>query len=132
MKYFKEFIEDYNTATMPQPKYYNYEKWELEEYMRQKHLETKQQNAEKDGFDDEAERRTELKRRKELEEQKQFQSLKKKMVLNKDQRESMRRQDQLKTELQLAFKQGDSDKVRRLEKLLAPDEEGPAVKHPWA
>ena len=31
---FKDFIEDYNTATMPHEKYYNYEAWEMTEYRK--------------------------------------------------------------------------------------------------
>ena len=34
MTYFKDFIEDYNTATMPHEKYYNYEAWEMKEYRK--------------------------------------------------------------------------------------------------
>ena len=34
MTYFKDFIEDYNTATMPHEKYYNYEVWEMNEYRK--------------------------------------------------------------------------------------------------
>ncbi len=132
MKYFKEFIEDYNTATMPHTKYYNYEQWEIAEYSREKHLAAMKLNAEKDLFNDEEERRLELQRHKQAIELRQFEGVKTKIFLDKDQRDRMRRQEELKIELQLAFKQGDSDRVRRLERLLAPDEEGPAVKHPWA
>ena len=31
---FKDFIEDYNTATMPHDKYYNLEAWEMNEYRK--------------------------------------------------------------------------------------------------
>ena len=31
---FKDFIEDYNTATMPHDKYYNLEIWEMNEYRK--------------------------------------------------------------------------------------------------
>ena len=31
LEYFSEFCEDYNTATMPHKKYYNYEEWEMQE-----------------------------------------------------------------------------------------------------
>merc|ERR1740130_1127238 len=34
--YFKEYAEDYNTATMPHIKYYDYDKWEMEEYNKTK------------------------------------------------------------------------------------------------
>jgi hypothetical protein len=46
----------------------------------------------------------------------------------------MRRQGELQGELQQAYKRGDMATVRRLEKLLAPDEEtgGGGMKHPWA
>jgi hypothetical protein len=47
-------------------------------------------------------------------------------------REDMRRQSEMKSELMSAYKQGDMATVKRIEKVLAPDEEGPAVKHPWA
>ena len=40
MKYFRDFIEDYNTATMPHLKFYSYEKWEIEDYKRKKMIET--------------------------------------------------------------------------------------------
>lgn len=131
---FKDFIEDYNTATMPHTKYYNYERWEMEEYQRQKEMTSRQMHEEKelDGFNDEYERRIELKRAKDAHESKQFEVVKRKMAGNTSLREGMRRQEEYKTELQLAFKQGDMVKVKKIEKLLAPDEEGPAVKHPWA
>merc|ERR1711865_909125 len=34
--YFKEYAEDYNTATLPHIKYYDYDKWEMEEYQKRK------------------------------------------------------------------------------------------------
>ena len=36
MKYFKEYANDYNTATLPHMKYYNYDKCEMDEYARKK------------------------------------------------------------------------------------------------
>ena len=132
MTLFKDFIEDYNTATMPHEKYYNYEKWEIEEYKMKKDIESRRLNSEKEGFNDEEERKIELKRAKDLHEKRQFNDLKVKISANKDLREGMRRQDEYKMELKIAYKQGDMEKVRKLERLLAPDEEGPAVKHPWA
>ena len=34
MQHFKQFMEDYNTATMPHVKFYYYERWEMAEYER--------------------------------------------------------------------------------------------------
>ena len=35
-EYYKEYMEDFNTATLPHIKYYNYDKWETEEYEKNK------------------------------------------------------------------------------------------------
>lgn len=135
MQYFKGFVEDYNTATMPHPKFYNYEKWEMEEYQR-KQMKDKQRQDDGGEFDmtfnDEERRRLERKREKELQEQKEFQQLRLRMTHDKSLQEDMKRQEQLRTELQQAYKRGDKATVKRLEKILAPDEAGPVVKHPWA
>ena len=40
MEYFKCFVEDYNTATMPHKKYYDYNKWEMKEYQRKQKSKT--------------------------------------------------------------------------------------------
>lgn len=137
MLHFKTFMEDYNTATMPHEKYYNYERWEMQEYQRSK-LEQQQRRANDDpeglpsSFNDEEIRRRELKKMKEAAENKEFMELKQKMAVNKDIQNDMRKQAQLSTELQQAFKRGDAATVKRLERLLAPDEPKVTVKHPWA
>lgn len=70
MQWFKSYIEDYNTATMPHPKFYHYERWEMEEYQRQQSQKSlPRTGAVKATFNDEEERRVELKRHRELEEQ---------------------------------------------------------------
>ncbi|GMH84225.1 hypothetical protein TL16_g09856 [Triparma laevis f. inornata] len=33
-EYFKEFAEDFNTCSFPHEKFYNYDKWEMEDYQR--------------------------------------------------------------------------------------------------
>lgn len=133
MQHFKSYIEDFNTATMPHEKFYNYEKWEMEEYQRSK-LADKKRLRESDlpeVFNDEEEVKRARKREKLLAEEKQFQDLRSKMLQDKDLREDMKRQSQLNTELQLAFKRGDTATVQRIERMLAPDVKQ-TVKHPWA
>lgn len=127
------FIEDYNTATMPHEKYYNYEQWEMAEYRRKQDKAARKSSVVQETFNDEEERKKELMAARAKAEKEQFNNLLGKMASDKDQREAMRRQDLLKVELQMAYKQGDMTTVRRLEKLLAPEEEtGGGVKHPWA
>lgn len=135
MKYFRDFMEDYNTATMPHEKYYHYDKWEMADYQRRKLTESRGGGSigegKYDAFDDERNRTAELKRKKEEDSRKEFQSTLHSMVADKDKRESMRRQNELKAELQLAYKQGDSKTVAKIERILAPDVEV-ATKHPWS
>jgi len=137
MLHFKTYMEDYNTATMPHDKYYNYERWEMAEYQRSK-LEQQQRASSSSEFDlptsfnDEEIRRRELRKQKEDAENKEFMQPKQKMASNKDIQGDMRRQAQLSTELQLAFKRGDTATVKRLERVLAPEEPKMVVKHPWA
>jgi hypothetical protein len=136
-QHFKGFVEDYNTATMPNDKYYNYERWEMQEYAREQQRKQNQQVRDDSSelpqsFNDVAIRREELRRLKDQEEQKEFMALKNKLEGKKDVLGNMRRQAQLSTELQLAFKRGDSATVKRLERILAPEENKMVAAHPWA
>jgi hypothetical protein len=117
---------------MPHIKYYNIAQFEMDEYNKAK--EKGGGGMERQEFDDEAERRAEMKRLKLQQEAQQFSQLKAQLVQQQQLREDMRRQETLRAELQLAFKSGDQASVRRLEKLLAPDDPSAAAgpKHPWA
>lgn len=86
----------------------------------------------RDSFNDEEERRAELRRQRELDERREFERLKVQMGADKGKAESMRRQSELQTQLRIAHKAGDTATVKRLERLLAPDEVKTSVKHPWA
>lgn len=140
MQHFKSYMEDFNTATMPHEKYYNYEAWEMAEYKRQQQEQHRKLTAQTDddggyatyNLNDEEIRKKELKKIKQDQENQEFLTLKQKMSSNKDVQESMRRQAQLNTELQQAFKRGDTATVKRLERILAPEEMKAVVKHPWA
>ena len=133
MQYFKDFAEDYNTATMPHPKFYNYEKWEIEEYQRkQRQAQSNESSAIPTFFNDEEMVKQNRKRQKEEEERLAFQALRQRMAVDKNLQEDMKRQQQLTVELQQAYKRGDTATVKRLEKLLAPDEMTGTIKHPWA
>jgi len=146
MQHFKSFIEDFNTATMPHDKYYNFERWEMQEYQRKqaREMQKQQQEQEEDVIggssssssgrmlNDEEQHRREMRQIEEHAKQQQFLQLKAKMSSNSSVQEDMRRQAQLNTELQIAFKRGDKATVKRLERLLAPEEVKKTVKHPWA
>jgi hypothetical protein len=143
MEWFRCYMEDYNTATMPHVKYYNLEAWEMKDYHEQQEAERKSRKKRSRhgsggdgydyvsdteetagyGFNDEQLVREEKKRQRELEERRQFEEMKAKIARDKVRREEMRDQEILRNELQVAYRQGDMETVKRLERRLAPDEE---------
>jgi len=126
MEYFKEFCEDFNTATMSHVKYYNYDKWEMEEYARQKESLKNKGGA----ISDEA-KHLEYLRQKQIEKKKKEEEMVRGMM-SKEKIEEMKMQAQLKMEMNLAFKTGDEETKRRLMKKLEPDEKKISVAHPWS
>lgn len=133
MEHFKSFMEDYNTATMPHEKFYNYERWELAQYQAKKSaaLRSDRESEEFSFANDEIDKRMQHKYQKKLQEEKEFNDLRAQMSADKDKRDQMRRQAELNTELQIAYKRGDMVTVKRLEKLLTPEVGKPMQKHPW-
>lgn len=129
MNYFKEYCEDYNTATLPHEKYYNYDKWEMEEYNKKKM--SSSNNVSKT---DEMRHLEEMARKKE--EKRRLEEERIRQSMNKEKIEHMKRQQLLKHELELAYKTGDEVKRRKLQKQLEPDDTRAKVvggaSHPWS
>lgn len=113
---FKEYAEDFNTATLPHEKYYNYDTWEMDEYNKRKAEASKKKGAKSDEFEYEEQRRkkAEDKRRKELELVK--------FTMSKGKIEEMKRQSRLQAEMVNAYRVGDESKRKKLQKRLEPDE----------
>jgi hypothetical protein len=138
MDHFKTFMEDYNTATMPHEKFYHYERWEVMEYQEKQRREQEKVNKSMgdDGWvmddshgqgmfstlNDEEELRRKRKQEKEQKERQEFQLIHNIMKSNKSLQQDMKRQSELQLELQQAHRRGDTATVKRLERLLAPDE----------
>eukprot|EP00551_Chaetoceros_affinis_P007038 CAMPEP_0203662940 /NCGR_PEP_ID=MMETSP0090-20130426/730_1 /ASSEMBLY_ACC=CAM_ASM_001088 /TAXON_ID=426623 /ORGANISM="Chaetoceros affinis, Strain CCMP159" /LENGTH=489 /DNA_ID=CAMNT_0050525789 /DNA_START=67 /DNA_END=1536 /DNA_ORIENTATION=- len=113
---FKEYAEDFNTATLPHEKYYDYDKWEMEEYNRKKAESTSKKGAISDEFQfqEEKKKQAEDKRRRELDLVR--------MTMSKDKIEEMKRQARLKAEMVNAYRVGDEQKRKKLQKKLEPDQ----------
>jgi hypothetical protein len=125
MEYFKEYAEDFNTGTMPHEKYYNYDKWEMEEYERKKReaaakasggTETHNTSIALDEFQH-REQMAQRAKQKKLEELKRVQQ-----SMTAEKREEMKNQARLKHELAVAYKTGDEEARKRLQKRLEPEE----------
>lgn len=143
MEYFKCYIEDYNTATMPHEKYYSYAKWESDKYQEnQARMAGRSRNPDYvypdndedtgvvgGGLTDEQILQRERRIERERQQQRDFEQLKTRMTLSTGARDDMRRQEQLRGELQVAYRSGDSKTIARLEKVLKPDDMQAATKH---
>ena len=123
-------MEDYNTATLPHVKYYDFLKWEMEEYARKKKeahdKATAAAAASGGGQDhaavalDELQHKEEMAKRakqKKLEELRQVTSM-----MTAEKRAEMKHQAQLRHEMAVAYKTGDEETRKRLQRRLEPEE----------
>jgi hypothetical protein len=119
-QYFDTYREDYNTATLPHIKYYNYDKWELEEHEKQKReVEQLGQNSNA-IINDERNHAIELQRIAKRKDEAALQFVA--ATMNTTKVKEMQHQKQLQTQMQMAFKMGDHETYRKIkEKLQPPD-----------
>lgn len=117
--YFADYMEDYNTATMPHVKYYDYDAWELQEYQKKQREEQEGSGGKSSVQADEARHRQELRQRAEEKQKAELQLLR--QTMNKDKISDMKHKAQLQSELAHAFKTGDVETQRRIQKKLEPE-----------
>lgn len=117
--YFKEYAEDFNTATLPHIKYYDYDAYEMDQYSKQK---SEQANAASGNSAraDEAKHLQELKEKQRRKQQEELE-LAKSIMARSGKAEDFRRQKQLQAEMAHAFKRGDQETYRRLKAKLEPE-----------
>lgn len=117
LKYFDEYREDYNTATLPHVKYYDYDRWELEEYQK------KQQAASTaaapgsilaDAVDHEQRRQEQRRREQQTADAVLLASM------DRDKISDMKRQKDLRAQMQLAYKTGDMETYEHIKQKLGP------------
>lgn len=117
---FKEFAEDHNTATFPSKKYYNLDAY----YRRQMEKEIKKgskkvQETERTLFDDEEQRRLELRRERERQKEEEVEALKRSMQGGLAQ--AMKEQALLREEMAYQFKIGNHEAAAAIQRRLDPD-----------
>ena len=123
---FKEYAEDYNTATLPHEKFYDLERWARAEAARRAAGGGdggKGDEEERTVFDDEAERKKEIEaeraRRAAEYKREAYDRMKESGDL-----ENLKEQERLKEQRKAAYNVGDMETVARINKILAPDEPG--------
>ncbi|KUF94390.1 hypothetical protein AM588_10009842 [Phytophthora nicotianae] len=131
MELFKEYMEDYNTCTLPHEKYYDIEKYEMKRYHKQQRKAyAKQKDTSNktlmDTLADEDRVRRERQAAREKKEQEEFRLVL--QLMDKDKIEAMREQERLRSQMQMFYKSGNVEEARRLEQILNKVDEDPRFK----
>ncbi|KMS97972.1 hypothetical protein BVRB_4g096910 [Beta vulgaris subsp. vulgaris] len=119
-KMFKEYMEDYNTATFPSKKYYDldaYHRHQLEKEMKKGFK--KVGETERTVFNDEEQRRQEMMQVREKQKEQEVEALKDAMKSGMAQ--AMIEQARLKEEMTYLFKIGNHEAAAAIQKKLDPD-----------
>mmetsp|Transcript_67017 Transcript_67017/g.178487 ORF Transcript_67017/g.178487 Transcript_67017/m.178487 type:complete len:239 (-) Transcript_67017:221-937(-) len=127
---FKEYIEDYNTATMPSKKYYNLQVWDqLQTNKRSKKIRgedmTDAQKAALASFDDERARREEIKHLQAKKQDMQINEEVRRMRVDKSKVEEMKHQRLLKVQMDVLNKSGHTKEASKIADRLDPTKEDP-------
>jgi hypothetical protein len=113
--YFKEYMEDFNTATLPHMKYYDYDKWEMEEYQKQKAGQEEGTLAQQD----EARHYQEMRDRAKTKHEEDLAMVK--SMMSKEKVDEMKHKAQMQSEMAHAFKMGDQETFQKLKRRLEPE-----------
>jgi len=119
MDLFGDFREDYNTATMPSERYYDLDKWDRE------HAAERERRFKPSGAvdDDEAAlSRERAARRREEERRAQLEDMRR-VAADRSKLDDLRERELLQSERSLAYKRGDTEKVRQIDRKLNPAEQ---------
>ncbi len=123
---FKEYAEDYNTATLPHEKFYHLEKWSREEAARRAREDPTAASTtaaiERESFNDEEERKREIQAERERRDAEYKRETYLRMKSDSGDLENLREQERLKELRKNAYNMGDMETVARVNKILAPDE----------
>jgi len=115
--YFAEYAEDFNTATLPHIKYYDYDKWEMEEYQKSKAASNASQKSSVQR--DEALHMQSLQGKAKEKRQQEMELVRNMMSTEK--RAEMKRKAELLAEMSHAYKTGDQETYLRLKSRLEPE-----------
>lgn len=120
---FKEYIEDYNTATMPSKKYYNLQAWDtmMSKKRQKKNFGddmTDAQKASLTSFDDEKARREEMKHLEAKKQEERVTNEVRKMRGDKDKVARMNKEDHLKAHMETLQKAGHHKAASKLAEKL--------------
>eukprot|EP00198_Chlamydomonas_reinhardtii_P013935 XP_001703272.1 hypothetical protein CHLREDRAFT_143859 [Chlamydomonas reinhardtii] len=119
---FKDYMEDYNTGTLPHRKYYDLEAYERARAAKAaaKGAKLGDKGGRKALNDEEALRQQREEERRKLAAERMVDAYRE--IKYSDKGQDMREQEMLRAQMALAYKTGDVDKAHRLQSRLQPDE----------
>ncbi|KDO17973.1 hypothetical protein SPRG_21780 [Saprolegnia parasitica CBS 223.65] len=119
MDHFRDYMEDYNTATLPHAKYYDIEKYEQRKLAKEQAKRAKRHKPR--PAEEEATAYAERMRQRAEANKKEFALIL--QTMDRSKIESMREQQRLRDQMQMHYKAGNMDEARRLEHLLTKKDE---------
>lgn len=120
---FKDYIEDYNTATMPSKKYYNLQVWEKEQLAKKANKRKDMSDSQRTAFasfDDERARREEITLLRAKKQEEQITDEVRRMRQNKDKVAEMNHQQRLRTQMDMLNKSGHTKEATKIAERLDP------------
>ncbi|TDH73312.1 hypothetical protein CCR75_007397 [Bremia lactucae] len=129
MELFKEYMEDFNTCTLPHEKYYDIEKYEMLQYQKQQRkAHAKLESASDMAMDIQADEDRVRRERQALREKKEKEEFRLVLqLMDKEKIEAMREQERLRAQMQMFYKSGNVEEARRLEQLINKVDEDPRL-----
>jgi len=123
---FKEYVEDYNTATMPSKKYYNIQVFEQQASNKRRKLKTEAVidtalQSSLASFDDEKARRDEVLALRAKKQESMVGAEVNKLRMNKEKAEEMKHQNMLKTQAALLNKAGHAEAAHKINERMNPN-----------
>eukprot|EP00249_Psilotum_nudum_P016407 c25808_g1_i1 orf=631-1725(-) len=123
---FKEYMEDFNTATLPK-KYYDLDAYHRRKIIKDREKGTnKKEQTERTEFNDEEQRRQELRREREQKREAEIEALK--HAMQSGMAQAMREQAQLREDMQYQYRVGNLEAAAAIQRRLDPDVPGSSLK----
>ncbi|KAI7841757.1 hypothetical protein COHA_004623 [Chlorella ohadii] len=119
---FRDFMEEYNTASLPHKKYYDlelHEKQQAAKAAKKGAAAADDEGLERLAFNDEEERKREIAAERARRQQERLKQAYQELQTT-DKAKDMREQQLLRSQMELAYKTGDRKKAEKLAALLAP------------
>eukprot|EP00743_Colponemidia_sp_Colp-15_P005190 GILK01005585.1.p1 GENE.GILK01005585.1~~GILK01005585.1.p1 ORF type:complete len:268 (-),score=66.77 GILK01005585.1:79-852(-) len=127
-KFYAEYMEDYNTATLPHKKYYNLQAYEAKKAGKSDVKRSNKRSSAEANLNDEELRKLEIKRMRDERKLKEVQDAY--SAMDREKVVAMREQEQLRAQMQHHWRTGNIEEALKIQERLAPSQTGNTVSMP--